>query len=468
MVIHMRKIFFSFLIIIVFLIIYYFSQQPWIHFIQDEIHLSLYEEVKPYDYIEEVSHVNIKEIKINNKVNNKKLGKYQIEYHYKNRKFTLNVFIDDKLPPQFETRNIKILKNTTVDPVSLVKDIRDDSKTVVYFKENYIFNETKTYRVIVVVEDEYANKSEKSAYVLVEEKDTEVPTIQGIEKMTILVGDQINLKEGVIVRDDHDKNPILKIDDSKLNVTKEGEYEVYYHVEDHNGNKEVYVRQIEVLSQYANREAVKDGIKTCYLTFDDGPSENTKKILDILDRYHIKATFFVTGTSPEHFKYIKEAHQKGHVIGLHTFSHDYEKIYSSLSAYIQDLNQIKEVVYQQTGTDTKYIRFPGGSSNLVSKKYNIGIMKRLTHKVIDLGYQYYDWTSINGDGENIKTVQGLKKKAIEEIEGKEDIMFLMHDSKSCDNTVKVRPSILDYLIKNGYQFETIHQNSPTFHHTVQN
>ncbi len=83
MVIHMRKIFFSFLIIIVFLIIYYFSQQPWIHFIQDEIHLSLYEEVKPYDYIEEVSHVNIKEIKINNKVNNKKLGKYQIEYHYK-------------------------------------------------------------------------------------------------------------------------------------------------------------------------------------------------------------------------------------------------------------------------------------------------------------------------------------------------------------------------------------------------
>ena len=85
MVIHMRKIFFSFLIIFVLSLIYYFSQQPWIHFIQDEIHLSLYDEIKPYDYIEEVSHVNIKEIKINNKVNNKKLGKYQIEYQYKNK-----------------------------------------------------------------------------------------------------------------------------------------------------------------------------------------------------------------------------------------------------------------------------------------------------------------------------------------------------------------------------------------------
>lgn len=100
------------------------------------------------------------------------------------------------------------------------------------------------------------------------------------------------------------------------------------------------------------------------------------------------------------------------------------------------------------------MRFPGGSSNLVSKKYNVGIMKRLTKKVIDLGYQYYDWTSINGDGEGIKTVNGLKKKAIEEIGDKEDIMFLMHDSSGQDNTVKALPAILDYLLKKAISLKS--------------
>ncbi|WP_044600437.1 polysaccharide deacetylase [Candidatus Stoquefichus massiliensis] len=464
----MKKFFFSFIAVLTIAGLFYISQQPRIHFIHNEIHLSLYEEVKPYDYIEEVSHMDIEELEIQSHVNNEKLGEYKIEYIYRKRTFTLKIFIDDKIPPQFETINTKILRNEKVNPESLVKNIQDDSKTIVYFKEDYIFNEMKTYRVIVVVEDEYENKTEKNAYVLVEEKDSEAPTIQGIEKMTILIGDQIDLKKGVILKDDHDKNPKLTIDDSKLNIRKIGEYEVYYRVEDDSGNQETYTRIIEVLSQYDNREAKRDGQKVCYLTFDDGPSNNTAKILKILDEYHIKATFFVTGTSPQDFHYIKEAHQKGHTIGLHTYSHDYELIYSSLKNYINDLNKIKEVVYKQTGIETKFIRFPGGSSNLVSKKYNVGIMKRLTKKVIDLGYQYYDWTSINGDGEGIKTVDGLKKKAVEEIGDQEDIMFLMHDSSGQSNTVKSLPAILDHLIKKGYQFEAINQYSPTFHHTVQN
>lgn len=464
----MKKVFlYSFIGLIILGLIYFF-RQPRIHFIHDEIHLSLYEEVNPYDYIEEISHMDIEEIKIDNQVNNKKLGEYKIKYIYKERTFTLKVFIDDTTPPQFETINAKILRNETIQPELLVKNIQDDSQTIVYFKEDYLFNEIKTYRVNIIVEDAYENKTEKHAYVLVEEKDTEPPTISGVDKLTILVGDQVDLKKGIVVEDDHDKNPILTIDDSQLNIRKVGEYEVYYQVSDHYGNQQTVTRIVEVLSQYDNRESQKDGVKTCYLTFDDGPSENTAEILKILDEYHIKATFFVTGTSPKDFHYIKEAYEKGHTIGLHTYSHDYEYIYSSLKNYINDLNKIKEVVYEQTGVYSTFIRFPGGSSNLVSKKYNIGIMRRLSRKVIDLGYQYYDWTCINGDGEGIKTVNGLKKKAIEEVNGQEDIMFLMHDSASCENTVKALPSIIDYLIKEGYQFEVIDQNSPTFHHTIQN
>ena len=334
--------------------------------------------------------------------------------------------------------------------------------------KEYIFDEEKTYQVGVVVEDSYGNKTEKNAYIQVQNQDKQPPTVTGLTPITLLIGDEIDLKKDVVVKDDHDEAPLLTIDDSKLNIRQMGEYEVYYHVKDASGNEDTLIRKVEVLSQYDNREALKDGIKTCYLTFDDGPSSNTKEILDILDEYHIKATFFVTGTSPKDFHYIKEAYQKGHTIGLHTYSHDYEYIYSSLKNYISDLNKIKDVVYQQIGMNVNFIRFPGGSSNLVSKKYNDGIMTRLTKKVIDLGYQYYDWTSINGDGEGIKTVDGLKKKAIEEIGNREDIMFLMHDSGTQENTVKALPDILDYLIEQGYVFQVLDETSPTFHHHVQN
>ena len=430
--------------------------------------MALYQEVNPLQYIQKLSHIEIDDIQVDNQVDNGKLGKYQIHYSYQQKTYSLTVYIDDMLAPQFEIQNKTILKNETVKPEELVKNIQDDSDTKVYFVKEYIFDEEKTYQVGVVVEDSYGNKTEKNAYIQVQNQDKQPPTVTGLTPITLLIGDEIDLKKDVVVKDDHDESPLLTIDDSKLNIRQMGEYEVYYHVKDASGNEDTLIRKVEVLSQYDNREALKDGIKTCYLTFDDGPSSNTKEILDILDQYHIKATFFVTGTSPKDFHYIKEAYQKGHIIGLHTYSHDYEYIYSSLKNYISDLNKIKDVVYQQIGKNVDLIRFPGGSSNLVSKKYNEGIMTRLTKKVIDLGYQYYDWTSINGDGEGIKTVDGLIKKAKEEIGEQEDIMFLMHDSGTQENTVKALPAILDYLIEQGYVFQILDETSPTFHHHVQN
>ena len=430
--------------------------------------MALYQEVNPLQYIQKLSHIEIDDIQVDNQVDNGKLGKYQIHYSYQQKTYSLTVYIDDMLAPQFEIQNKTILKNETVKPEELVKNIQDDSDTKVYFVKEYIFDEEKTYQVGVVVEDSYGNKTEKNAYIQVQNQDKQPPTVTGLTPITLLIGDEIDLKKDVVVKDDHDESPLLTIDDSKLNIRQMGEYEVYYHVKDASGNEDTLIRKVEVLSQYDNREALKDGIKTCYLTFDDGPSLNTKEILDILDQYHIKATFFVTGTSPKDFHYIKEAYQKGHIIGLHTYSHDYEYIYSSLKNYISDLNKIKDVVYQQIGKNVDLIRFPGGSSNLVSKKYNEGIMTRLTKKVIDLGYQYYDWTSINGDGEGIKTVDGLIKKAKEEIGEQEDIMFLMHDSGTQENTVKALPDILDYLIEQGYVFQVLDETSPTFHHHVQN
>lgn len=465
--IHMRKVFFSLVIIGVVWIGYYLSS-PRLYLVDEEVHLALNEEIKPYEYIKKYYNVEKEDISIDNKVNNKKCGEYKIEYKYYHKKKTLKVYIEDKLAPTFETINKKIFLNETIDPKELVRNIEDETKTVVYFYEDYIFNQEKTYIVEVVVEDEYANKTKKKAYVLVESKDIEAPTLEGLTDLEVKVGQKVDLSKGIIKKDDHDNDPQLIIDDSSLNLKKAGEYIVLYTVKDKSGNHTTYKRKVTVSNKYSNIEAKKDGIKTCYLTFDDGPSYNTPKVLKILDQYHIKATFFVTGTHSDSYQYIKEIDKKGHTIGLHTYSHDYEEIYTSLASYMKDLKKIQQLVKKQTGKEVYYMRFPGGSSNLVSKKYNVGIMKRLTKKVIDEGYQYYDWTCVNGDGENIKTVSGLIKKAKEETGDLEDIMFLMHDGSSNDATVKALPSIIKFLQEKGYEFKVIEDSSPTFHHTVQN
>lgn len=449
------------------MVIYYFNT-PHIYFIHHTIEIALNDEIKPFDYIQSYYNISKEDITVINKVNSEKCGKYIIEYRYFNHIKKLNIIVKDVLPPVFQTMNKKILINENIEASNLVKDLYDQTDTKVYFKEKYIFNKEKTYKVEIIAEDEYENKTTQSAYILVEKKDSESPILYGLEPLTIREGQTIDFMENVILYDDHDINPKVSVDDSKLNINKAGEYNIIYTIKDSSNNQSVYNRQITVLNKYSNIETKSDGIKTCYLTFDDGPSYNTPKILDILDQYNIKATFFITGTHSDSYQYINEISDRGHVLGLHTYSHDYENIYTSVASYLKDLNKIKELVKEKTGKDVNYIRFPGGSSNLVSKKYNNGIMKRLVKKVIDEGYQYYDWTCVNGDGENIKTANGLISKAKEEIGDLEDIMFLMHDGSQNDATVESLPVIIKYLIDKGYEFRVIDDYSPTFHHTVQN
>ena len=158
----------------------------------------------------------------------------------------------------------------------------------------------------------------------------------------------------------------------------------------------------------------KDDKKVVYLTFDDGPSENTKRILDILAQYNAKATFFITGANEDCRPYIKEAYEAGHTIGLHTYTHDYDKVYESDEAYFDDLEKIGEVAKEQIGFVPCFIRFPGGSSNMVSAKYNKGIMSRLVEAVQEKGYQYYDWNLDSGDA------AGCGKEEIEQNAAKDE------------------------------------------------
>ena len=208
-----------------------------------------------------------------------------------------------------------------------------------------------------------------------------------------------------------------------------------------------------------------NGEKTIYLTFDDGPSENTRKVLDILDQYNAKATFFVTGLHQEYKDMIKEAYDRGHTIGLHTYSHNYAAVYQSEDAYFSDLDQIGQLVESEIGYVPCFIRFPGGSSNTVSKKYTAGIMTQLSKDVTAKGYQYYDWNVSFGDG-TTRTAEDIVSIATGGTQT--NIVMLAHDASGKDTTVEALPTVLQYYTDQGYVFKSIDRDSIVVHHGINN
>ena len=209
-----------------------------------------------------------------------------------------------------------------------------------------------------------------------------------------------------------------------------------------------------------------NGRKVVYLTIDDGPSENTIEVLDILDRYGCKATFFVTGNDPDHYYLIKEAYDRGHTIGLHTFTHDYATVYASADAYFADLAIIGEIVQEQIGYVPCFIRFPGGSSNEVSANYCAGIMTELSTAVQSRGFQYYDWNASTGDGAE-HTANDIVMFGTE-ADGMENIMLLCHDSATKQTTVQALPRIIEFYQAHGYTFEAIDRSTCVVQHGVNN
>lgn len=208
--------------------------------------------------------------------------------------------------------------------------------------------------------------------------------------------------------------------------------------------------------------------KTVYLTFDDGPSENTQPVLDILDAYGIKATFFVTGLHPDYFPMIAECYQRGHTIGMHTYTHDYAQVYASVGAYWDDLDRIADVVRDQIGYVPCFIRFPGGSSNTISADYTVGIMSTLAQEVVDAGYQYYDWDASCGDGADHTADELVEATKADAGYGYQSIVFLMHDASAKETTVEALPRIIEYFQSEGYEFAPLDRTTCVPHHGIGN
>lgn len=242
----------------------------------------------------------------------------------------------------------------------------------------------------------------------------------------------------------------------------------------------VYKKELEKLSAKEKAEVEKTvaaavspqskypkATKTCYLTFDDGPSENTLKILKILKKYDAKATFFVVGTAK--LEYLPKIKKAGHAIGLHANNHDYSKIYKSRSAFLKDQEKLAAKVEKQIGEKVSIMRFPGGSNNTVSKKYKKGIMTDLTTQVKLKGYAYFDWNVDSGDasGNNVPA-KTITKNVLNSAKNKDSICVLMHDTNAKDTTVKALPDIIEGLKKQGYKFEVLTEETYGYHFKVNN
>ncbi len=204
--------------------------------------------------------------------------------------------------------------------------------------------------------------------------------------------------------------------------------------------------------------------KRIYLTFDDGPHHNTDRVLEILDTYGAKATFFTLGTYiavyPERTKAICDS---GHLLACHSYSHDYMKLYESADATLNEIHAWETAVENAgiTLPETVYFRFPGGSTTDYMKRDRY---EEIFWAITDAGYYAMDWSFanndryLNGKTEEQTLVEYLVESTVVTLNSLRwsptiPKIMLMHDT--ADETVEALPQILEYLIGEGYTFGTL-------------
>ncbi len=204
---------------------------------------------------------------------------------------------------------------------------------------------------------------------------------------------------------------------------------------------------------------VNEDDKVVYLTFDDGPSKYTELVLEILKEKNVKATFFVISASnnENYFPLISNIKDEGHIIGLHSKTHSYKDIYSSSEAFWADIAALEADLLAYGISGTSILRFPGGSSNTVSRQYGGSeIMETLKQEAEEKGYIYFDW---NVDAEDAigsnHSSSAIYERVVKQATDKNTCVILMHDTIETENSVNALGDIIDWFISAGYRFDTL-------------
>ena len=452
------------IIIVILLIILYAVINVFIPKIElqgkDKINLTVGKDFKDPGYS---AYLRFK--KINNKISTKtdlnedKTGTYYIDYYIKfgplkiNKRRTINVIDNVKPEIKVEMDN----KNYYVCPGKELKEVK--------FKATDNYDGDITKKVNVDIEKDQVtfsvkdkNKNETKITKDIYYVDINAPKIElNSGDVTVIKGAKYN-ELGAKATDDCDGDVTDKIKiNNNINVNAPGNYEVVYEIEDKAKNKNTVKRKVKVIE--ANRGVI-------YLTFDDGPQEGTTNvILDILKEEGVKATFFVTNKGPDSL--IKREAAEGHTVALHTASHDYARIYSSDEAFLADLKSVSDRVLRITGKETKIMRFPGGSSNTISRRYSPGIMSRMTKTVNSMGYHYFDWDVSSGDAAGgSPSPDTIYNNVINSVKPAKRNIVLMHDIKTY--TRDALRNIIHWGKDNGYTFVPITMETEEHHQRVNN
>lgn len=385
---------------------------------------------------------------------------YKISSHGKEKKLDQILHVVDHKAPtlEIEEKLIKRCPNGKLPDVKMKATDNVDGEIT-----EKIEQKIEKDKIIFFVEDSSGNKTEKEIPSIIE--DHEFPKISLNGNLTMYLSkNSIYEEPGFEVSDNCDDNLKEQVEmTNNINTSEAGEYHVTYKVKDSSNNETTKERMIYV---YDTNQS-ENGEKVIYLTFDDGPSKYTNKLLDILKKYNVKATFFVTNqnVTKGYDGAIKRAYEEGHTIGLHSYSHDYQSIYQSEEEYMKDLLAIQKKVKDITGYEAKLIRFPGGSSNTISN-FNPGVMTRLTKMVETKGFRYFDWNLDSNDSGSAKSATAVASNVIKGLGKGKRYIVLQHDIK--EYSVDAVETIIQFGLSHGYSFQSLTVDSKDMHHKINN
>lgn len=413
------------------------------------------------------------EVQVKGSVDMTKLGTYEITYTARHlwvsKSVTREVKVVDKTAPVI---TLKTYPNYFPTPG---EEYQEEGYTAIDDWDGNLTDQVQVRRdgdvIYYTVSDSSGNETTVQRNVLRKDQTAPVITLKGETSITIQAGAAFT-EPGYTAVDNRDGDVTDKVKiTGSVNIYRADTYVLTYTVTDSFGNTASAQRTV-VVKPIEQPPVVNPDGKVIYLTFDDGPSRHTEELLKILDKYNAKATFFVVDTGYNTHSVLNAIVDGGHSIAIHTQSHIYEEIYASEEAFFKDLYAMQKLIKDHTGVTTTMMRFPGGSSNTVSR-FNPGIMSRLTKAVEDQGFQYFDWNWDSGDSDPSKFTGTLEENAarvaqniIKGIGSKKQVVTLQHDIY--DYSIAAVEEILIWGLQNGYSFQALTPNSPVCHHKVKN
>ena len=408
------------------------------------------------------------EVEIEGQVDETRVGSYRLRYsasheRWKNEKYRTVEIVDTQDPVIWlvESPGSYVIPGQTYrEEGFMARDNYDGDLT------DQVTKTVLSDRIIYRVEDSSGNGAEVVRQIVYYDPEPPVLTLLGDTTVKLTEG-QTYQEPGYTAIDNCDGDLTQRVQISgTVTTSRPGTYKLYYSVQDSFGNEETAVRTVQVKAKSKpkpQQSEVTPSGKVIYLTFDDGPSKHTTRLLGILKKYNVKATFFVMKTGYSHL--IGDIVAQGHAIAAHTYSHDYDSIYASDEAYFADLQKILNLIEKESGVSTKLIRFPGGSSNTVSRICE-GIMSRIANEVVDQGFRYFDWNVDSNDAGGARSADKVYENVINGVQNRKVSVVLQHDTKGY--SVDAVEKIIVWGLENGYTFLPLKGDSPTAAHDIRN